>query len=483
MLPRTTATVLLGAALAMLAARVAAQPPPPEPPRAQRQPPPPVPAGEARAERREGREGGEPIVHGPVHEAFAAPTPRELAPPQTVSELPPEPPEELPPAVAPQQEGDAARWIPGYWGWDSRDEGYVWVSGTWRSAPPEMEWIPGYWDKSGGECRWVAGFWAHGDEEELAYLPQPPAPKVEQPPPPPDDGHFWISGNWQYAEEEYRWKPGFWAESREDWIWTPDCYTWSPRGHIFVRGYWDLPLERRGMLFAPLAMKQGVVRRVSPTVVIDVREALVHWFVAPTYRHYCFGDYYTADRRAGGIVSWYDNETAGQYDAVRSYYSGHEAEFFGSLKAKHKRSKQNAAYRPALDWRDYDDGQSGGLAYAISGGRLPAGIARFDFAGQEFAAVTDHYRGVLDRRSQFEREEVIAQGQAPVFVQLDTFVPPGHGGLPPGLAKKGLVPPGFGGAPPGQSKKVIESFGPIYEKPPKKKEGGKGGGKGKGKGK
>ena len=93
--------------------------------------------------------------------------------------------------------------------------------------------------------------------------------------------------------------------------------------------------------------------------------------------------------------------------------------------------------------------------------------------------MTGYYRSVVARRTLFEQGTAIGPRGAPAFVQLDTFLPPGHGGLPPGLAKKGLVPPGFGGAPPGQAKKYIESFGPITEKPGKGKGGG---GKGKGKG-
>ncbi|WP_425619459.1 hypothetical protein NA78x_003491 [Anatilimnocola sp. NA78] len=349
-----------------------------------------------------------------------------------------------------------------------------------------MEWVPGYWSRDGRVCRWVSGFWGHGGEEEVAYLPEPPAPKVERPESAPDANHFWISGNWQFVDDEYRWKSGFWAAGRDGWIWTPDCYTWTPRGHVFVRGYWDLPLERRGMLFAPLAV-QPDAHLVSPTVVIDVREALAHWFVAPTYKHYCFGDYYETDRRgSGALVSWYENGTAGQeYDSVRSYYSQHEAKYFGTLKSKHTQCQQTASYRPARGWREYNVTKSGGLAFAISGGHVPVGFSRVDFTDGQFSAIGSHYRSVLDRRTQFEQAGIGGEGREAVFIQLDSFVPPGHGGLPPGLAKKGLVSPGFGGAPPGQAKKVIESFGPIYEKSSKGKEkfGGQGGGKGKGKGK
>lgn len=168
-------------AFIMLATLASAQPPPPpgpsDPVRGQRQPPPPVPAparDAVRSEPRAEQNATESLVHGPVHEAFAAPSARDPQPPLKLSELPPEAPEELPPSVGPQQEGEAARWIPGYWGWDARQQGYVWVSGTWRSAPPEMEWVPGYWATTDDGCRWVAGFWARQGEDPRRRTNSPP---------------------------------------------------------------------------------------------------------------------------------------------------------------------------------------------------------------------------------------------------------------------------------------------------------------------
>jgi hypothetical protein len=461
-----------------------AQPPPPEPPRSLRQPPPPAPTAERDVGRRQTDIAGDPLTHGPVHEAFAAPAIPQPAPPQAVGQLPPQLPEEVPPLIAPERATESTRWIPGYWGWDDRDRTYVWVSGTWRIAPPEMEWVPGYWATVKGEGRWVPGFWAYAGEEEVAYLPPPPALRDEQPTASPDDDHFWVPGNWQYVEDRYEWKHGFWAPLREGWVWNPDCYLWSPRGYVFARGYWDFPLEQRGILFAPVAAQERAIARVAPTVVIDVREALAHWFVAPGYRHYCFGDYYDVDRRKVNIASWYDR-SAPRFDSLRSYYARHDQQWFSTLKTRHDQCLTNASYRPAGTWREYGSSGAGRMAFTITGDRLPAGIVRFDVSGADLASVLDHYVSFADQRAEFERGAVIAEGRQPVFAQFDSFAPPGHGGLPPGQAKKGLVPPGFGGAPPGQTKKLMESYAPIFEKGPKYKEkfGGPGKGKGKGKGK
>jgi hypothetical protein len=347
-----------------------------------------------------------------------------------------------------------------------------------------MEWVPGYWATEDDQCRWVSGFWARREEQELAYVPPPPEPREEKPPPPPDEGHhFWVPGRWSYDEREYRWEPGYWTARRKELVWIPDCYAWTPRGYISVQGYWDLPPEDRGLLLAPLAVEQGWRGRVTPTVAINVREALAHWFVAPSYRHYCFGDYYDVESAGFPLVSWYEygdeyGTSVPRYDAFTAYYSGSAPDLLVSLRNKHKGFQKNVAYRPPLLWQDYGAAGESALAYGLAGERLPRGLGYYEFAGDELAAVGGYYRGIVDRRMKLERGGFLAAGAAPAFVAFDTFLPPGHGGLPPGLAKKGLVPPGHGGLPPGQVKK-LDAFGPLGDRPGKGKGGG---GKGKGKG-
>ena len=273
-----------------------------------------------------------------------------------------------------------------------------------------MGWVPGYWTKAKSDCRWVGGFWAHQGEEELAYVPPPPAPRDEPPPRPEGDGQFWVPGNWQYVEEEYRWKPGFWSEGREGFVWTPDCYAWTPRGFIFVRGYWDVPVESRGMLLAPLAVTPGVVRQVSPSVLIDVREALVHWFVGPTLRHYYFGDYYELPRGSAPVYSWYDYAAAGsKYDPMLAYFTAYDAQRLESLKTKYKKSKGDAKYRPLLTWSDYAGAGGSGLAYALSGQRLPAGLAPLAFSGEDLGAVSGYYRSAVEAAPNSNRERSSAK--------------------------------------------------------------------------
>ena len=59
-----------------------------------------------------------------------------------------------------------------------------------------------------------------------------------------------------------------------DWVWVPHRYIWTPRGCIFVAGYWDYPLVRRGLPFCPVYFHRPVYRTAgyyfTPGVVINV---------------------------------------------------------------------------------------------------------------------------------------------------------------------------------------------------------------------
>jgi len=60
-------------------------------------------------------QGIEALDKGPVHEAFAQPTPKNPEPGPIIHKQPPKPIEELPPDQKP--EGDNVKWIKAYWAW------------------------------------------------------------------------------------------------------------------------------------------------------------------------------------------------------------------------------------------------------------------------------------------------------------------------------------------------------------------------------
>jgi hypothetical protein len=267
--------------------------------------------------------GTQVLTRGPVHEAFAGIVTFNAEPGVVVSKGPPEPIEELPPEERP--EGDNVTWIPGYWGWDDERGDFLWVSGTWRTLPPGREWMAGYWGKKPQGYQWISGYWADATVRETTYLPPPPV-TVEAGPniAAPSVDYGWSPGCWIWYQGRYAWRPGYWAQGRADWDWTPAHYVWSPRGYIFVGGFWDYPVERRGILFAPVYFESGVYARpgyhYSPRIVINLGVFVDHLFLRPRYHHYYFGDYYAPSYHQGGFYASFSFQSGRHgYDPIYSH--------------------------------------------------------------------------------------------------------------------------------------------------------------------
>jgi hypothetical protein len=252
--------------------------------------------------------GIEVQARGPVHEAFAQPVSTQPEPSPVVPQAPPEPVPEEPPDQRP--EGDNVQWIGGYWAWDADRNEFIWVSGTYRNVPPGQRWVPGYWENTPDGWRWVGGFWAPDTQAETPYLPQPPAPLNTDPStPPPDDNSFYTPGVWVYRQTRYVWRPGFWRAYRPGLVWVPACYTWTPSGCVFVDGYWDYPLEDRGLLFAPVCFTRPLWQTpgwfYQPSYVVGCGPLLNAFFVRPGWGSYYFGDYYGAGYAGRGFQPWF----------------------------------------------------------------------------------------------------------------------------------------------------------------------------------
>ena len=217
--------------------------------------------------------GVQVLTRGPVHEAFAETVTYNPEPGIIAPKAPPAAIEELPPDQRPQ--GANVAWIPGYWAWDDERSDFLWVSGIWRDLPPGRQWVPGYWGQSASGPQWTSGYWADGQVSDVQYLPEPPA-SVEAGPniaaPSADD--TWLPGTWMWQQNRYAWRPGFWAGGQQDWDWVPAHYVWAPRGYVFVDGYWDYSIGRRGVLFAPVSFSGDTYSQpgysYSPSMVIDL---------------------------------------------------------------------------------------------------------------------------------------------------------------------------------------------------------------------
>ncbi len=301
--------------------------------------------------------GTQVLTRGPVHEAFAGMVTFNPEPGVVVTKTPPDPIEEMPPDVRP--EGDNVTWIPGYWGWDDERNDFLWISGTWRDVPPGRAWIAGYWGQVAEGYQWTSGYWADAAARETTYLPAPPAtveagPNIEAPS--PDYG--WTPGCWLWYQGRYAWSPGYWAQGRADWDWIPSHYVWTHRGYIFVGGFWDYSIERRGVLFAPVYFQSGVYSRhgyfYSPTIVISLGVFSDCLFLRPRYDHYYFGDYYAPSYSQNGFYASFSFQSDRYgYDPIFSHQrwehrQDHEWEHH--VEASYQDRRDHVSARPPRTW-------------------------------------------------------------------------------------------------------------------------------------
>ena len=263
-------------------------------------------------------DGVQVLTRGPVHEAFAETVTFDPQPGIVVPKAPPEAIEELPPDQRP--EGANVAWIPGYFAWDDERDNFLWVSGIWRDLPPGRQWVPGYWAETRSGSQWISGYWADATLTEAEYLPEPPAsievgPNIAA----PSAEYTWLPGCWMWQGNRYAWRPGYWARVQPIWDWVPAHYVWSPRGYVFVDGYYDYSVARRGVLFAPVYFDAGIYSQqgysYSPSTVINLGLFTAHLFSRPNYQHYYFGDYYASNYNSAGYYPWFQFGASGQgYD-------------------------------------------------------------------------------------------------------------------------------------------------------------------------
>ncbi|HTQ38074.1 MAG TPA: YXWGXW repeat-containing protein [Pirellulales bacterium] len=292
-------------------------------------PPLPVPTEENKAASSPAA-GAEVLTQGPVHEAFAKPMELNPQPGPIVKKHPPDPIKEIPPAQQP--DGDNIVWIPGYWAWADDRQDFIWVSGVWRAAPPGQTWVPGYWSEVDGGFQWTAGLWTATAKQEVSYLPAPPESLENGPSSPqPGENQFWIPGTWVYQNTNYEWQPGYWTVCRPNWVWMPAHYCWTPGGYVFVDGYWDYELARRGCLFAPVYFAQPVYMQpafaYTPGVVFNVGLFSDCLFVRPAFGAYYFGDYFGPQYASIGFAPWFSLTIGGRprFDPLFTYYNWHNS--------------------------------------------------------------------------------------------------------------------------------------------------------------
>jgi hypothetical protein len=313
---------------------------------------PPIPA----------EEQPEVLTRGPVNEAFAQPVNLEdqaglIAPTEPPADI-----EEIPPPERPA--GEQFAWVPGYWAWDSDRNGYIWVSGCWRAVPPSMSWVPGYWARAAEGWQWVAGFWAPVGNNEIEYLPAPPAlTNVEPPGPAPSPDKIWVPPCWYWYQNQYIQRPGYWIVARADWVWVPSHYVRTPRGYVFANGHWDYALDRRGVLFAPVYFPGHIYGRprfsYALSIAVDIGNLEFGLFTRPRYSHYYFGDYYDSTYIGIGIFPWYECEQRHTwYDPIyvhdRWRHRKDEPRWEQHERQEYDRRRADKALRPPRTYRELE---------------------------------------------------------------------------------------------------------------------------------
>jgi hypothetical protein len=298
--------------------------------------------------------GVQVLTRGPVHEAFAAASMSGSKAGIVVTRAPYEPITEMPPDQRP--DGDDVAWIPGYWSWDDDRNDYIWVSGVWRDLPPGRQWVPGYWATVNGGSQWISGFWGDVVEAEVTYLPPPPEPlDVGPSSPQPGPGTSWAPGCWIWQQTRYDWQPGYWVSPQPQWVWSPAHYTWTPRGHIYVPGYWDHDLGHRGVIFAPVYYDRPVYTQpnyyYSPSVIIDLAVMATLMFVQPRSHHYYFGDYYDRRYEDRGYYPWHSRQASRfGYDPLFLQYRAeqlrHDRDWDIHVEDLYRHRQDHAEYRP-----------------------------------------------------------------------------------------------------------------------------------------
>ena len=274
--------------------------------------------------------GVETLTRGPLHEAFAEPLISDPIPGFIVNREPPADINEMAPEFRP--DGEDAIWISGYWGWDEQREDFIWISGVYRIPPDGLQWVPGYWHPVSNGWQWVPGLWVDDIAETIVYLPPPPA-SLENGPSSPSPGleYFYIPGNWsQNSSPDYVWNAGYWHPLQADLIWVPAHTVWTPRGCIYINGYWDRRLPSRGLCFAPVVIPHATYSRPGwswrPNIVLNTQVVLHNLFVQPGYNHYLFGDYYGLPSGNRNVVPAYMyHQRRGSFDPLISFYSAYNA--------------------------------------------------------------------------------------------------------------------------------------------------------------
>ncbi len=197
---------------------------------------------------------------------------------------PPAPIIERPSGVRPDRR---AQWVPGYWAWDSAENDFVWVGGSWQIPAPGSIWVAGRWARDADGWYWVSGRWGRRGEpaEVVANRPAwrtngPPADHPEDnPAPAPGPDFFYVPGHYAPNGDQVAWVSGFWARMQPGWDWIPSRWVRRPNGWDFREGHWARDPAPAVVTINPRVRRRFAARPLlpgRPPVVVESEPGAVH---------------------------------------------------------------------------------------------------------------------------------------------------------------------------------------------------------------
>jgi hypothetical protein len=254
---------------------------------------------------------------------------------------------------------------------------------------------------------------AAGSATGPRFLPRPPA-SLESGPVgnPPNPNFTWIPGTWIFRHGRFLWLAGQWAPVHRGWVWVPARYVFTPAGYLFVDGYFDYELARRGVLFAPVIFRRGFVAPgfvFTPSVVLNTHRLTEFLFVNSPCGCYCFGDYFGASHVQAGIFPWFAFHMSSLgYDpffAFASWAHHTDVGWHERLVSDFRAFRDDARLRPPRTFEDLERrGRTSGDRFESLAEPFSRFVTRTDPSSLRFERVTRDERGEIDRSLRRFRE-------------------------------------------------------------------------------
>ena len=194
---------------------------------------------------------------------------------------PPAPIVERPSGARPDR---SARWIAGYWAWETARGDFVWVGGSWQVPPAGSIWVAGRWNRDADGWDRAPGMWSRrGDPAVMAGNPNRPAwgttgaladQPEDVPAPAPGPDYFFVPGHYAPAGDRLAWTSGFWSRLQPGWDWIPARWVRRPNGWEFREGYWARDPAAAVVITNPRARRRVAARPLlpgQPAVVVESR--------------------------------------------------------------------------------------------------------------------------------------------------------------------------------------------------------------------